>query len=324
MLSLDYSRAATLERKRIRRDGMSRHILNRREWGKIVLGSLASALIPFDATADVVKIGPIDSRFRGVLLGVQSYSFRDLNLDDARQAMREIGIGSCELWAGHLEPRELRDDTDARAREELRRWRLRAPLSLFYGVRERFDRAGITINAYNYTMRDDFTDEEIEVGFRQARALGTRILTSSSNVSTAQRIDRVARRYRMYVGLHNHSRISPNEIATPESFQRAMRGTSNIRINLDVGHFVAAGFDPVAFIRRNHARIVTLHIKDRKRDQGPPVPFGTGDTPLRAILRLLRDNGYKIPANIEYEYAGADTRLEVKRCFEYCKRILLS
>ena len=84
---------------------MSRHILNRREWGKIVLGSLASALIPFDATADVVKIGPIDSRFRGVLLGVQSYSFRDLNLDDARQAMREIGIGSCELWAGHLEPR---------------------------------------------------------------------------------------------------------------------------------------------------------------------------------------------------------------------------
>ncbi|MER3429337.1 MAG: sugar phosphate isomerase/epimerase [Pyrinomonas sp.] len=297
--------------------------INRRQWHRLTLGCVAAALTPLGGLAGLRRI---NSRFRGVTLGAQSYSFRDMKLDEMLDAMREIGLGSCELWAGHVEPVELqiRAYTDAKAREELRRWRLQTPLGFFRDVRRKFERAGIEINAYNYSMRDDFTNEELEVGFRQARALGVRVLTSSSNVSMAQRIDSMARRHRMVVGMHNHSRILPDEFATPESFMRALKGTRNIRINLDIGHFVAANFDPLPFIREHHARIVTLHIKDRKRNQGPNVPFGTGDTPIRETLLLLRDNKWGIPANIEYEYKGADTRAEVRRCFEYCKQILLS
>lgn len=299
------------------------NLINRRQWHQLAIGCVAAALTPLGGLAGARRI---NSRFRGVTLGVQSYSFRDMKLDEMLEAMREIGLGSCELWSGHVEPRglQLRAYTDAKAREELRRWRLQTPLSYFRDVRRKFDRAGIGINAYNYSMRDDFTDEELEMGFRQARALGVRVLTSSSNVSTARRIDRIARRHRMVVGMHNHSHIAPNEFATPESFMRALEGTRNIRINLDIGHFVAANFDPVSFIREHHARIVTLHIKDRKRNQGPNVPFGTGDTPIRETLLLLRDNKWDIPANIEYEYEGTDTRAEVRRCFEYCKQVLLS
>jgi sugar phosphate isomerase/epimerase len=97
-------------------------------------------------------------------------------------------------------------------------------------------------------------------------------------------------------------------------------------VNLDIGHFTAAGGDPVEYIRLHHDRIVALHIKDRKKNHGANLPFGQGDTPIVAVLRLLRDERWKIPANIEYEYGeeikGLDTIAEMKKCFEYCKQAL--
>ena len=158
-----------------------------------------------------------------------------------------------------------------------------------------------------------------------AKALGARVITASSNVTTARRIDPFARKHKMRVGMHNHSRIEENEFATPADFEKARRGMSEyIAINLDIGHFTAANFDAVDYIDKHHDDIVTLHIKDRKRDQGENLPFGQGDTPIKEVLALLREKQYEIPANIEYEYRGEDAVVEVKKCFEYCKNALLA
>ena len=60
-----------------------------------------------------------------------------------------------------------------------------------------------------------------------------------------------AKKYKMRVGMHNHSRIRENEFATPDDFDKARRGASEyIAVNLDISHFVAAGFDPVPFIEK--------------------------------------------------------------------------
>ncbi len=52
-----------------------------------------------------MALGRIDPRVGGVRIGVQSYSFRTLPLDAAIKAMSDIGIGECELYSGHVEPR---------------------------------------------------------------------------------------------------------------------------------------------------------------------------------------------------------------------------
>jgi hypothetical protein len=39
---------------------------------------------------------------------------------------------------------------------------------------------------------------------------------------------------------------------------------------------------------------------------------------------LLKTRKYRIPANIEYEYKGADAVAEVRRSFQYCKEALVS
>ncbi len=253
--------------------------------------------------------------YRGVTLGVQSYSFRDRSLDAAIDAMKQVGLQSCELWQGHAEPRDV-------PRAELRRWRETVAIDEFRRAREKFERAGMTLSAYNISFRDDFSDAEIERGFEAAKALGAPVITASANIRTVARIAPAAARHRMLVGMHNHSTNDPNEFATPHNLEDALGAGRFIAVNLDIGHFTAANFDAVDFLRRHHARIVSLHIKDRRRNQGPNVPFGEGDTPIGAVLRLLRDEKWTIPANIEYEYDGGDTVEEVRRCLEYCRRQL--
>ena len=85
--------------------------------------------------------------------------------------------------------------------------------------------------------------------------------------------------------------------------------------NLDIGHYTEAGYDPVAFIQKHHARITNLHLKDKKKASrgGTNGPWGTGDTPIKEVLKLVQKNKYKFPSNIEFEYEG-DPVTEVTKC----------
>jgi sugar phosphate isomerase/epimerase len=289
--------------------------LTRRTFNQLALSSAATLAVPHAAQAK------INSTFSGVTIGVQSYSYRDRPLDQAIAGMKEVGIGLCEMSQGHMEDRD--DARESGGRERLRQWRLTVPLSEFEAAGQKFRDAGIDLYAYNYSFKDDFTDKEIERGFEMAKALGAKVITASANVATSKRIDQLAKRYKIRVGMHNHSRIRANEFATPADWDAARKGMSEyIAINLDIGHFVAAGFDPVDYLAKHHGDIVTLHIKDRKKDQGDNTPFGEGDTPIKEVLTLLREKKYAIPANIEYEYKGEDTIVEMKKCFAYCKNAL--
>ncbi len=293
--------------------------LTRREWGLIVAGGLVAA--PFRTTGAAQSKG---STIAGVRIGTQSYSFRSQPLEQAIESMRTIGLSFCELWQGHIEtPERIKAPADGDRREALRQWRLSVPLNVFSDIRTKFDAAGVTLTAYNLSFQRDFTDAEIRRGFEMAKALGVDVITASAHLSVIPRVDPIAQEFKMRVGVHNHSNITKDEFATPDDFAAAMKGTRNIAINLDIGHFTAANFNAVEYLDAHHMNIVSLHIKDRKRDQGANVPFGEGDTPITAVLQRLRDRKWDIPAQIEYEYKGADTNTEVQRCLDYCRKALV-
>ncbi|MCI0525545.1 MAG: sugar phosphate isomerase/epimerase, partial [Acidobacteria bacterium] len=196
-------------------------------------------------------------------------------------------------------------------------------LDHFKDVRKKFDDAGVKLQAYNLSFNDNFTDEEIDRGFQMAGALGVKIITASSTLSSAKRVAPFADKYKITVAMHNHANLTdPNEFAKPESFKAALEMSKYFAINLDIGHFVAAGYDPVAYIEANHARIANLHLKDRKKENGPNTPWGEGDTPIKQTLQLLKRKKYDIPANIEYEYRGEDPVVEVRKCLQYIKDAL--
>src|SRR5436190_13418185 len=119
--------------------------VTRREAGKLILAGAAGALVPGRASARPM----IDSVVHGVQIGAQSYSFRDRDLDAAIQAFVECGLGECELYQGHVEPRgDRRGGEFAKVRE----WRLNTPMSFFEGLRKKFDDAGVLLYAYNYSF----------------------------------------------------------------------------------------------------------------------------------------------------------------------------
>src|SRR5262245_594764 len=208
--------------------------ITRRVFGQLALGGLASTAL----AAPKGKGGK-------VTLGVQSYSFRDRPLDEAIAAMKTLGITSCELWQGHVEPKGL-------SREDLRKWRLETPLDHFKQIRAKLTKAKVDLYAYNLSFKDNFTDEEIERGFAMAKALGVRNLTASANQTVVARVAPAAKKHKIKVAVHNHSKIDPNEFATPEDFEKAISGPGRelIAINLDIGHFTAANFDAVEFLKK--------------------------------------------------------------------------
>jgi len=210
------------------------------------------------------------------------------------------------------------------SREELRTWRMETPIDHFRDVKKKFDAAGISIYAWNYSPNASFTDGEIDRGFEMAKALGAEIITSSTTIEVAKRIAPLAEKHKMVVAMHGHSDVSkPGEFASPESFAEALKMSKYFRINLDIGHFTAANFDAVQYLREHHASITNLHIKDRKRNQGDNVPWGTGDTPIREVLQLLKKERWPIRAYIEYEHRGEGTPVqEVQKCVAFVKQAL--
>ena len=322
-------------------------VLSRRDFGRVlgcgIPASLALAHVPLSAFA------PTDPRINGVLVGAITYSFRAMNPADIIKAYVDIGLGEMELMSNHAEalagaPALARSAPAGPARgggraaptpeqqaqreaavKALRDWRMAATEATFTPVRKRIEDAGIDVKLLCYNMNVRSTqDDEIEYAFMMARALGVDAISTSTQVSMARRLAPFAGRHKMRVGFHGHANTqNPDEVATPQSFEAVMAASPYLGANLDVGHYTEAGYDAVAFLQQHHARVTNLHLKDMKKavNGGGYTPFGQGDAPLKAVLKLVQKNKWDIPVNIEFEYQG-DPLVEVPRCLTFVKEAL--
>jgi sugar phosphate isomerase/epimerase len=217
------------------------------------------------------------------------------------------------------------------AQEELKKWRSSVTPDTFKAVKKQFNDAGIDVQILCFNQRMNATDDEIEYAFQMAKALGVKAISSSSTVSFAKRVAPFADKHKLMWSGHGHDNVNdPEEFATPKSFETIMSYSKYIGVNLDIGHFTAAGFDAVAYTKQIHSRITNLHLKDRKKPVpggGRPanLPWGQGDTPIKEVLQLMAKEKYTFPANIELEYPvpeGSDRVTEMKKCLQYCKDAL--
>ena len=296
-----------------------------------------------------------NSNYAGVQIGVITYSFRQgVTAQDLIPVITKLGISSVELMSNHAEalagapagpafgggggrgrgqmtPEQQAAAQAAQqaARAEMEKWRAGVSMDTYKGIRKQFDDAGIDLRILCYNLNGNVKDDEIDYSFRMAQALGVSGISSSSTVSIAKRVAPFADKYKMLWAGHGHDAVNdPEQFATLESYAKIMSFGKYMGVNLDIGHFTAAGYDAVSYIKENHARISNLHLKDRTRNpagggRGGNLRWGDGETPIRAVLQLLKTENYPFPSNIEYEYQGTDSVIEVAKCLQFCRDILL-
>jgi sugar phosphate isomerase/epimerase len=225
----------------------------------------------------------------------------------------------------------MTDEQIATARSQpnavaLREWRLGPALGKMADVRKSINGAGIDVAVLCFNMNEAITDEEMDYAFQMAKALGAKAISTSTRMPVAKRVAPIAEKHKMLIGFHGHDNSAdPNETGSLESYAQALSYGRYNGVNLDIGHFTSANYDAVSFLKEHHARITNLHLKDKRKDHGPNEIWGEGDTPIKAVLQLLKKEKYGFPANIELEYRipeGSDRTAEVKKCFAYCKKAL--
>jgi sugar phosphate isomerase/epimerase len=291
-----------------------------------------------------------DSVIDGVHIGTITYSYRSMPDQSAEATLRYIvdsGIGQIELMGGPAEsfaggpstgrspgagrggrgepPTPEQQAARREAAERLKNWRTSVSMDPFKQLRRMYNDAGVSIYAWK-VLNPSMSDEEFEYVFNVAEALGCTHTTLELPTDAAQlkRIGDFALKKKIYAAYHTHTQ------ATLTSFDQAFAISKGNMSNIDLGHYVAGtGESPIPFLRKYHDRISSVHLKDRKTPAGGAdnVAWGTGDTPIKEILQLIRKEKYAFPASIELEYPvpqESDAVKEVAKCLEFCRTALTS
>ena len=294
-----------------------------------------------------------DSKIKGVQIGAITYSFRSMpgSAEQILQYCVDAGLSAIELMGEAAEafagipvnpvkmpprvpgqPNQMTDEQKAQVKEwqkQVADWRATVSMDKFEELRKMYSKAGVSIYAFKpNALNPTNTDAEIEYALKAAKTLGARSVTIElpADPTHSKRLGDLGEKHKVYIGYHAHTQ------ATDTAWDVALGQSAYNSMNLDCGHYIAAGGNNtketlLALIQAKHDRITSMHIKDRKSKQngGANMPWGQGETPLKEILSLLKEKKYKIPASIELEYdipAGSDAVKETRICFEYAKALL--
>jgi sugar phosphate isomerase/epimerase len=229
-----------------------------------------------------------------------------------------------ELTADEQKQLAEADEQRKAYQQEVTNWRLSAPMNKFEQMRKMYNQAGVQIYCFKpdaFGMQS--SDAEIEYGLKAAKLLGAShvSLEHPGNNAHTLKLGTMAQKHGMKVAYHGH------EQQTPTFWDTALAQSPANALNLDTGHYTAAGYNAVELIQAKHDRIASAHIKDRQNPEHGKgnLVWGSGDTPIVQVLQLMKKNKYSFPATIELEYKipeGSTAIKEVAKCLEYCRKAL--
>ncbi len=141
---------------------------------------------------------------------------------------------------------------------------------------------------------------------------------------TAEMLSRAAdvlARANLRAGCHNDStEFTPIDGQRPMDLL-ASNTPDSIMLQLDVGHCIQSGGDPVAFINEHHGRIRSLHLKDWSPELQWETLLGDGVVPWKKIFQASETNGGVEIYLIEHEGHASAPFDAAQRCLANYKKL---
>lgn len=312
--------------------------MDRRDFLKISAATVAVAAVsPTEAFAKSKKKAfvPVNrSDFSGVQIGAITYSFRSQGKTAGDSLLFSLasGIGSVELMYD-----AALSYTGAPA-QNVADWALGTKeaeecLVKFKQLGELYRNAGVNIHILKLSPTYKTPVPALEFMFEACKAIGADGVSTEMDYGTAEIVGPVAEKYGKYLIFHNHGQPAREDW---QGFESYLKYSDSIMLNFDAGHYFGfTGKNPCEIVESLHDRIYSIHLKDKTSitNASAPnqnMPWGQGETPLPELLKLIQkhsgEKGWPVHCDIELEYKvpkGSTPVIEVAKCVEYCKKILL-
>jgi inosose dehydratase len=238
----------------------------------------------------------------GFLLGCQTYTFREFDLEGALKRMKELGIQHAEFYQKHL------------------------PLGATGRQLEAFQKLcadyGVSPRAWGVQRFSKDHDGNRKV-FDFAKGAGLKVLTADPDPDSFDSLDKCCEEYGIAVAIHPHGPVGGGKLHRWYDADTILAAVKDhhrlIGSCMDTGHLIRSAqvgkkLDPAEQIRKMGKRNFAVHLKDHDNAKKEDVVFGKGVLDVAGVLKALKEVGFTEMVSIEYEAKPQDPTGDVREC----------
>jgi len=242
--------------------------------------------------------------FGGLPIGIQSYSLRNFDLNEAVRHIQGLGVHNAEFFAKHLAVGADQATIDS-------------TLALLKKAEIKLLAHGV-----NGFGKDHEANRKI---FAFAKAAGIRNITADPSPDSFESVGKLCAEFDVRIAIHNHG--SGHRYDKLEQVVKAVKDQHpHFGVCVDTGHVIRTKEDPVKWVRELGPRVFALHIKDDiKQDGGSQnVVIGKGHLDVVGVFKAVK--AIKFPADgcisLEYEANPANPVEDMRQCLDVAREAI--
>ncbi len=232
-----------------------------------------------------------DSPYGPFKMGIQSYTLRGYNLDQALAHTKDLGLHYWESFPAHV---PLTTDS--------------AQIAVLMAKLKAADVKMLAHGVHAFTANKEANRRIFEAG----KALGVTVLSADPTPDSFDNLEELVEEFKINVAIHNHGPESRyNKIS---SVVNAVKGRhKRIGACVDTGHFLRSNENPVSAVEQLGKRVFGCHLKDVKNTTQFTI-LGKGDLDILGMLKALKKLNYKEVLALEYEENPQDPIADLREC----------